>query len=440
MKQLLILATIILTLGLNSCCNEEEKCCTKETTIEMKQFSDSELKTICSNLTKEYNELEKQVIQQPKGYLKYPYLIPAGFYPQLWDWDAFFMANHFIKEGKPEYMKFWALQFMDGIDDEGYVSGGMTIEGQRKIFGKFAMKPFLSQGVYHYSTATGDFSWIEPYYERMIKILEYRKKTQFDADFGLYYWEIAMQSGADNNAAMNYFADDTRSYVCADASAFQYAELLAQSKIAEKLGKTEDAAKFKKEAEQVKVNLNKYLWNEEDKVYYNVDRENKQQYKRVSYSSFVPLMYKMATVEQGKSTIETHLTNPDALKAEYGYRSFTKKDPDYNNKNIIIPFSNWQGPVWPIANYIYSIGLKHYGFDQELRWMAGTLGTLLLDDIAKTSSMHENYHADTGAPLAPSADHVDENGNPVGFISWNLCIQQILEGVTNNDWMLLEVK
>ena len=34
-----------------------------------------------------------------------------------------------------------------------------------------------------------------------------------------------MQSGADNNPAMNYFKEDTRSYDCADACAFQYGEL-----------------------------------------------------------------------------------------------------------------------------------------------------------------------------------------------------------------------
>jgi len=67
------------------------------------------------------------------------------------------------------------------------------------------------------------------------------------------------------------------------------------------------------------------------------------------------------------------------------------------------------------------------------------LGNLLIKDINEWGSMHENYNADTGAPLAPSADHVDENGKFVGFISWNLCVQNILEGVVENKWMLLEL-
>ncbi|WP_421918911.1 MGH1-like glycoside hydrolase domain-containing protein [Marinifilum sp.] len=398
------------------------------------------MKQIYDELSTEYDRLRPQVIKQPEGYLKYPYLIPAGFYSQLWDWDAFFMANHFISKGQPEFMKYWALTYMENIDEEGYVSGGMTTKGQRKIFGKFAMKPFLSQGIYHYSEAVGDYSWIEPYYDRITKILEYRENTQFNKEFGLYYWEIAMQSGADNNPAMNYFTDDSREFVCADVSAFQYGELLAQSVIAKKLGKQEDAAKFKKAAETLKANINKHLWNAEDKVYYNVDIDSKKHYKRVSYSSFIPLMYKIATPEQGKQTIEAHLTNPKCMKAKYGFRSLSAQDVDYNNKNVIVPFSNWQGPVWPIANYIFSIGLKNYGYDKELAWLAETLGQLLVDDIKEWGIMHENYHADTGAPLAPSADHVDKNGKFVGFISWNLCIQNVMEGVLEDKWMLLQIE
>ncbi len=398
------------------------------------------LRQTFNELSERFDNLRPQVIKDPNGYLKHPYLIPAGFYNQLWDWDAFFMANHFISRGKPEYMKYWALTFIENIDEEGYVSGGMTTKGQRKVFGKFAMKPFLSQGIYHYSESVGDYSWVEPYYEKIVSILEYRKKTQYNKEFGLYFWEIAMQSGADNNPAMNYFKEDSRSFVCADASAFQYGELLAQSVIARELGKIEDAEIFKKAAEELKSNINKFLWNNEDKVYYNLDSDSKRQYRRVSYSSFVPLMYNIAPLEQGSETIDNHLINTDCMKAQYGFRSLSAKDVDYNNKNIIVPFSNWQGPVWPIANYIYSIALKNYGYDKEVVWLAQTLGNLLVDDIKEWGIMHENYHADTGLPLAPSSEHVDENGKFIGFISWNLCIQNVMEGVLEDKWMLLEIR
>jgi hypothetical protein len=39
-----------------------------------------------------------------------------------------------------------------------------------------------------------------------------------------------------------------------------------------------------------------------------------------------------------------------------------------------------------------------------------------LDDLAGNGMMHENYHADTGAPLAAP-----------DFISWNLLVAQMLD-------------
>jgi glycogen debranching enzyme len=398
------------------------------------------LRTLQDELTAEFRRLQPQVIQPAEGYLKHPYLIPAGFYKQMWDWDGFFMGNHLASIGKPEYLKYWALNLIDGIDEEGYVAACITTEGPQPLFGKFAMKPFLSQGVYLASQNMNDLSWAEEHYDSLMKVLDYRDRTQLDTAFNLYFWDNGIQSGADNNPALNYFcSDDHRSFLAPDASTFQLREFLAQAKIAGKLGKTSDAASLRDRAEKLKAAINRHLWCEEDRIFYTVNRETGDFYRRVSYSGFIPLIQSVAPQEKGAEMIRRYLINPDHMKAAYGFRSLSKKDPDYNNVNTIKPFSNWQGPVWPIANYLYHIALKHYGFEQEITWMAGTLGSLLLDDIREWDSMHENYHADTGVPLAPAADNTDENGKFVGFISWNLCIQNVLEGVTQGRWMLLDL-
>jgi len=398
------------------------------------------LSTLREALTAEFRRLEPQVIQPAEGYLKYPYLIPGGFYKQMWDWDGFFMGCHLASIGKPEYLKYWALNLIEGIDDEGYVSACATTKGPRPLFGKFSMKPFLSQGVFFTSKMLNDFNWMEEHYSALMKVLEYRDRMQLDTSTKLYFWDNAGQSGADNNPAMNYFwQQDHRSFLAPDVSTLQLREILAQARLAEKLGKTDDFGLLIDKAESLKASINTHLWCEEDEIYYTVDRETGDFYRRASYSSFVPLIQKTVSQARGADMIRRYLINPEHMKAEYGFRSLSKQDPDYNNKNVIKPFSNWQGPVWPVANYLYSIGLKHYGFDDDIVWLADTLGTLLLNDIRESGSMHENYHADTGVPLAPAQDQADEYGENVGFISWNLCIQNVLEGVTQDKWMLLEL-
>ncbi len=389
-----------------------------------------------------FTDLRKQVVKEPKGFIKYPYLIPAGFYSQLWDWDAFFMANHFISKGQPEYMKNWVLTFSQGIDDDGYVAGCMTSDGPRRAYsGKFAMKPFLSQGAYQYSKATGEWEWLRPIYKSLDNVLNYRRATQLDSVSGLYYWEIAMQSGADNNPALNYFKDDSRSFISVDATAFQYAEILSQAAIAEKLGMKDDAERLRAEAALIKANLNKICWNEQDGCYYNVDRDTREQYKRIGYSTFVPLVYRMASEENGRRMIEKYMLSEDHMKSPNGFRSLSKADVDYNNRNIIVPFSNWQGPVWGITSYIYSIGLHHYGFDNEVAWMADKVGSLMAKDLDEFGTMHETYHAETGEPLAPSNfKYRTDDGRIQGFVSWNLCMENILEGLLQNKWMLIDIE
>jgi alpha,alpha-trehalase len=110
--------------------------------------------------------------------------------------------------------------------------------------------------------------------------------------------------------------------------------------------------------------------------------------------------------------------NTDEMWAAHGGRSLAANDPEYNNVNMIKPYSNWQGPVWPIANYLYVHGLLHYGFREQALELSARIIGLCLDDVRASGGMHENYHADTGEPLAAP-----------GFIGWNLLVTQMTDEV-----------
>lgn len=209
-------------------------------------------------------------------------------------------------------------------------------------------------------------------------------------------------------------------------------------KVATNLGQTDDAYSYAVKANTLKTNIQKHLWDDEAKSFWNMYRTGRL-YKRVSYSNFIALMDSdLLSQENGREMIKRYLWNEDHLLAKYGLRSLSKQDPDYNNENIIVPYSNWQGPVWPVANYMYYVALKNYGFTEECKQLASTLGTLVLNDIATCGSMHENYHADTGATLAPTANQ-SKGGIFTGFVGWNLLVQNILMGEAENTPLLLEV-
>lgn len=397
----------------------------------------NDMKATYEELKSVFDELSQRTIHPAEGYLKYPYLIPAGYYTQMWDWDGFFIGNYFCSKGKPEYLKYWALNLIEGVDSKGYVSGCATTKGPRPIFGDFSMKPFLAQGVLFASEGLNDFQWIRPYYDKLKLTIRYREETQRDGKTGLYFWQNAMQSGADNNVALNYFTEDKRSFLACDASTLQAREYEAMAVIASRLGNDEESGQFMRKAMQLRDAINRYLWCDSDKTYYNVDRETGAFYKRISYSNFWPLFDRIASKADGRAMIRRYLIDARHMKSRYGFRSLSLQDPDYNNRNMINPFSNWQGPIWMVANYVDAIILKHYGFEKEVEWVAETLGKMLISDYKECGSLHECYDAETGAPLAPADTYVDADGKFIGFVSWNLCIENIFQGLVDGRWMTL---
>jgi alpha,alpha-trehalase len=395
---------------------------------------------LLTDLSKEFDRLRPQTIRPAEGLIKYDYLIPAGFYSQMWDWDGFFIGCHLAARSRKEarYLKFWVLNFVNAIDAEGYVACCITTKAPQSLFGKFALKPFLAQGACFAAKFMGDFDWISPVYSGLKKVMAYREKTQFDPRYGLFFWDNAMHSGADNNVVLSNDENDRNAILAVDACTFQLRECLAMSELAQKLGLVDDAAAYKRKADELKKSMLKYLWFEEDSSFFNIRRDTGLPIKRVGYSNFIPLIQKLSPEAEGRRMIERYLWNPDHMLAPYGLRTLSKQDPEYNNANVIKPYSNWQGPVWPIANFLYSIALKNYGFDKEAEELALTLGSLVLADIKACGSMHENYHADTGEPLAPTTEQ-SEDGVFRGFVGWNLLIQNMLQGAVDGRWLLLEI-
>jgi len=399
------------------------------------------METVLRELGKELDKLRPQSIRPAEGLIKHDYLIPAGYYKQMWDWDGYFIGCHLASRSPEEaiYLKWWVLNFVEAIDEQGYVAGCITTEGPQLFFGRFAMKPFLSQGAYYASERLGDYEWLREVYHGLVKVIGYRERTEFDPRYGLFFWDLAVQSGADNNVVLTNDEDDRDAILACDACTFQLREYLATAAIARKLGFAGDSELYASKAADLERAMLQHLWFEEDASCFNIRRDSGQPIKRVSYSNFIPLIQKLLPREQGRAMISRYLWNEDHMLSPFGLRTLSKADPGYNNVNMIEPYSNWQGPVWPVANFLYSIALVNYGFHEEAGRLALILGRLLLGDIRDCGSMHENYHADTGEPLAPTAEQ-SPGGVFTGFVGWNMTVENMLRGAVDGDWMLQEIE
>lgn len=371
---------------------------------------------LVSRIQEAIGRYKNEVKKPSSGVLKYDYLVPAGRYAEQWDWDAFFvgvaLADNLASESV--YLKNWALNYIDNADKDGKVPGCLVPEGCDPRLKN--MKPFLAQGVYISSKTLRDFDWVLVNWEKIKKMVLYRENNYWAEEYGLGCWFDTMESGADNNLAGLGWPDN--GVVFADVNALIYREYLAMSYLAERLFLKKDVQLFKKKAENIKLRMNKYLWNKKDEVYYNLDRASGKHIKIVGYSSFIPLWSKIPTQKMAEATINKYLVNPDEMWSLYGIRTLSKSAQGYNNINMIKPHSNWQGPIWVVANYMYIWGMMNYGYYDKSVEASKNLTRLLLQNIEKHGGMHENYDAETGKPLAAP-----------GFISWNLLVADLLKNV-----------
>jgi alpha,alpha-trehalase len=81
--------------------------------------------------------------------------------------------------------------------------------------------------------------------------------------------------------------------------------------------------------------------------------------------------------------------------------------------------------------------LVRYGYTSRARELAYMIGKLILNDAKSNGSLHEDYNADTGAPLAPDAKQ--SGGTFKGFVGWDLLSVDMLHGAVTGKWMMLKI-
>jgi alpha,alpha-trehalase len=406
-----------------------------------------DLQPLLKDISSAYAKLEPQTIRPAEGYFKYDYLIPAGFYKQMWDWDGFFIGLHLAHQSREQakYLKWWVLNFAaaeTAINKDGWVPGvlladKLPVPKPSPILGWFTVKPFLAQGAVIASERFGDYQWVAPVWENLRRIVAYREKTQYDPKWELFFWETAMQSGEDNNVALTNDPKERNAILAVDLCTFELREYKAMARIAEELGKKTEAAEYQQKAGKLRAAMLKHLWFAQEAMFFNVRRDTGKPVQRISGSNFIPLVENILPPVDARTMIRRYLWNPEYMRAPYGIRSLSKQDPGYNNVSMIDPYSNWQGPVWINTNYLYFLTLKRNGFDDEAAQLAGILGRLVLADIHKWGSMHECYHPETGEGLAPTAEQSKDKVFP-GFVGWNLLVQDMLQCATKGDCLLLD--
>jgi neutral trehalase len=350
------------------------------------------------------------IVKPAKGILKHPYLVPAGPYFQLFDWDMYFMGAALSYDRVSEPVADSVRDFLDFVDENANNSGyaPREIATDQPWALPEQCKPFMAQAAVRAALTSGKWDWIKPLYPKLRSMVRFWEDTRRAPD-GLFVWYNGVESGTDNSPAVIDVPALTTEGV--DLQVYLYREYLALARIARELGDAAAAAENAKKAADLKDLALKKMWSEQDGLFYNIDARTGRPIKVKAWTSFTPLWAKMASPEQAKRMIEGHLLSKAEFWSPHGVRTLALDEAAYRPQD-----GYWRGPIWVISNYLVMRGLLNYGYRTEAIELAGKTVDLLVADFRKSGGMNECYNPETGATTA--------GGH---FVSWNLLSEHMLD-------------
>ena len=296
------------------------------------------------------------VMKAPSGLLTSPYLVPGGFYSQLWDHDAVFMGVGLLKSHPlgAVHLAGSVTNFLSRVTRDGEVPGCLLPTGASTTL--FHATPVLLWGALLAARQTGDFAAFQPHAGAMRALLAYwRRAPRFDATSGLHVWYDMMESGADDLVYADVPSAHTPGWTVEqhgfrlatpDVQVFMHRELRAFAAFlrrwaadAGEAPPVAELADLAAAAAALRAAVQARLWVATDAAtgagyFAGYDVKARVPLPQRTYQMAWPLWEGMATPTQRAASVAA-VTAPD-MWTRFGVRTTSADDPRFSNVNIIV--------------------------------------------------------------------------------------------------------
>jgi hypothetical protein len=264
--------------------------------------------------------------------------------------------------------------------------------------------PIFSWAEREYFRVTGDSQRVALVYEPLVRyygaLQEYLRQGN-----GLYMTDWASMDNSPRNAhlAKGGCAVDTSSQMV------MFADDLAV--FAGLLGKKEDAARFKHDAEATAAQLNRLMWDPEKRFYFDLTWSGERASVK-TIAGFWPLLAGIPTKAQAEA-LAAELKNTNTFNRLHRVPTLAADEKGYDARG-----GYWRGAVWVPTDTMVIRGLERYGYGPQAREIALNHLSCMGQVFAKTGTVWENYAPDALAPGTPAAkDFVGWSGlGPIVYL------------------------
>lgn len=363
-------------------------------------------------------KLQEESIFPPAGPFKKPWVSPGKGYignPAFGHWDLIHACLDALVYDtgyvRTQFENYFLQMKPDGMLP-GVIYGPRDKALSKGVFSSqdnCSHPPVWPHAVDEYVKISGDHEFLKTAFEFGKKNLAWWQSNRRIPEGGYYYRDIIDQkweSGVD--AGARFMNPIHPPYACIDATSHLYGFLEIMEAWAEKSG--ENPVPFQKEREDLKIIIQRDLWDEKTKFFYDLPMARGQAQKIKSFEGFWPLVVKAATTDQANQLVE-HLLNPEEFFSFHPVPTVALNEPFYTN-------DMWQGPAWNSMTYWIMRGMFNYGYKEP----AVKIGTLALDrsleHFNKAGTVYEFYNSRSldqsclkrkGKDIGPCKDYLGHN-------------------------------
>jgi glycogen debranching enzyme len=165
-----------------------------------------------------------------------------------------------------------------------------------------------------------------------------------------------------------------------------FADYLSQ--IADIIGKPEESKKYLKDALLIKEKINKLMWDEKNKFYYDLTVTGELVPVK-TIAGFWTLLAQVADKEKLTYLI-AELNNKETFNRIHRVPTLAASEKGYQSGGYY-----WLGSVWAPTNTMIIRGLEKYGYDALAREIAMNHLNNVVEVYKKTGTIWENYSPDS---------------------------------------------
>jgi alpha,alpha-trehalase len=241
---------------------------------------------------------------------------------------------------------------------------------------------------------------------------EHPREFRLSADY--YKGDRSLrESGFDVSFRFGPFGAATHHYapVCLNSLLYKTEKDLEQ--ISVWLGRTADAEKWRKRAEERKRLLTRYLWDNKSGLFFDFNFETGQRSSYRYATTFYPLWAGLATPEQAKAVAK----NLSAFEKSGGLAMSTEDSG-----------AQWDLPYgWGNIEMLVVEGLRRYGFNADADRISYEFLSMVAENFRRDGNIREKYNVVTRSSEAHA--ELGYQMNVVGFGWTNAAFLELLHGL-----------